>query len=178
MDGTNKLKKVARLVGMAGRKIVLHPGEALLFCRMATWVMTLSLLAKTTSLTRALQTVSTHVRKHPVANISETGTKLANTIDLLLATDVLWFRPSCWKRATILHRYLALNGIDSRIIFGMRKEPDGQLAGHAWVESDGEPTLEKQSPAYTVTFRFPIENTSATNTSQTLGSLLPGEPQT
>ena len=178
MDRPSKLKKIARLVSAAGRKTVLHPREALLICRMATWVATLSILVKMTSLTRALRTVSTTVRNRPVANDTETAATRAKAIDLLLATDVLVFRPSCWKRATILHRYLALNGIASSIIFGMHKEPDGEVAGHAWLESDGEPILEKAAPAYTVTFRFPVENNSTTNTSQTLGTLLPGEPQT
>ena len=152
-----KWKKIARLVTSAGRKTVLHPREALLICRMAAWVATLSILVKMTSLTRALRTVSTTVRSRPVANDTETGARLAKAIDLLLATDVLVFRPSCWKRATILHRYLALNGIDSRIIFGMRKETDGGIAGHAWLEADGEPILEKDAPAYAVTFRFPVD---------------------
>lgn len=178
MEAPNKLQKIARLLVLTGRKTVRHPREAWLICRMAAWVTTLSILVKVTSLPRALATVSTAVRNRPTAIDPETGPKLANSIDLLLSTELLLFRPSCWKRTIILHRYLALNGIPSRINFGMRKEANGEVAGHAWLDSDGEPLLEKTSPVYTVTFRFPFENGSATNTSQTLGALLPGEPQT
>lgn len=62
---------------------------------------------------------------------------------------------SCWKRAAVLRRYLLLNGIETEVVFGVRKENGGQLAGHAWLERDGAPFLEREQPAYTVTFRYP-----------------------
>jgi hypothetical protein len=80
---------------------------------------------------------------------------LAGAIDPLLATELLCFRRSCWKRAAILHRYLALNGIATHIVFGMRKEADGALSGHAWLECDGKPVLERVAPDYTITYTFP-----------------------
>jgi hypothetical protein len=76
-------------------------------------------------------------------------------IDALLGLNVLCFTPTCWKRAPVLHRYLALQGIQTRIIFGVRKESDAALAGHAWLEADGRPLLEATPPRYTRTYSFP-----------------------
>ena len=81
--------------------------------------------------------------------------KLAASIDSILRTKLLCFKPICWKRAAVLHRYLALNGVATKIVFGMRKEENGSLHGHAWLESQGKPILEKAAPDYTVTYTFP-----------------------
>jgi len=85
----------------------------------------------------------------------ETEKKLARAIDLLLGTNLLIFKPTCWKRAAILHRYLALHGIATRIVFGMRKAADGAVDGHAWLEVAGKPILETTVPNYKVTYAFP-----------------------
>ena len=86
---------------------------------------------------------------------SETQQRLADAIDLLLKTDLFILKPICWKRAALLHRYLALNGIKTRILFGMRREPNGSLSGHAWVEANGESILETTALDYAVTYAFP-----------------------
>ena len=79
-------------------------------------------------------------------------------IDLLLSADVLMFKPICWKRAAVLHRYLLQNGVMTKIIFGVRNETGGKVAGHAWLEVNGEPILESAPPEYVVTYRFPEPN--------------------
>jgi hypothetical protein len=55
----------------------------------------------------------------------------------------------------VLHRFLALHGIESRITFGVQKRADGTLNGHAWLERDGRPFLEDAAGAYVVTFSLP-----------------------
>jgi hypothetical protein len=151
------IRKSSILVGRAGRKVFRHPREALLLIRMAGWVAILSASVRLTSLPRALELVSTPVRLGKSVN-EIMPAQLAHAIDLLLRTDLLLFRKSCWKRAVILHRYLALNGIESRINFGVRKDPDGRVAGHAWLERHGESLLEVIEPEYVVTFSFPAED--------------------
>jgi hypothetical protein len=84
-----------------------------------------------------------------------TQDELASAIDLLLSADVLMFKPICWKRAAVLHRYLLRNGIPTRIIFGVRNGADGHVDGHAWLEANGQPILEKTPPQYVVTYSFP-----------------------
>jgi Transglutaminase-like superfamily len=148
------VEKAGRLFLSAGRKFVSRPGEALLLCRMAWWVGVLSLIAKCCPLPRALQIVSERRRRKP--NLpTYSGDRLAKSIDLLLSADFLIFKPVCWKRAAVLRRYLSLNGITTRIIFGLRKETDGNVSGHAWLESEGKPILEIMPPEYVVTYRFP-----------------------
>ena len=76
-------------------------------------------------------------------------------MDAVLGMNFFVFKPNCWKRATILHRFLAQRGLDTTIAFGLRKELNGELKGHAWLEFEGRPILETVPPAYTVTYTFP-----------------------
>ena len=150
------VKKVSRLIFGTARKFASRPGEALLLCRMAWWVAVLSVTARLYSLPRALQIVAGSGNgKQPALTQDE----LARAIDLLLSADVLMFKPICWKRAAVLHRYLLRNGVNTRIIFGVRNETGGKVVGHAWLEADGEPILENAPPEYVVTYRFPSNDT-------------------
>ena len=143
----------------ATRKMFLRPAQALLLVRMAGWVMLLSIAVKIFSLPRALRLVSTKTRFAAQAPQDETQKELGEVVDRLLKTDLLILKPSCWKRAALLHRYLALNGMATRILFGMRREPDGSVSGHAWLESSGEAILESTAPNYSVTYAFPSHDT-------------------
>lgn len=121
---------------------------------MAGWVCLLSIAVKLKPLPKALGLLSTGPREAPL-NGENTQDKLAAAIDSVLTTELFCFKPTCWKRAAVLHRYLALNGVATRIVFGMRKEMNGTLHGHAWLESSGKPILEKVPPDYAVTYIFP-----------------------
>jgi hypothetical protein len=147
--------RLVRLVIRGGLKLVRDPGESALILRMAAWVSILSLLVKFQTLPRALQMVSLSSPRHSRDPSIETERRLVRAIDLLLGADLLMFKPICWKRAAILHRYLGLNGIATRIMFGMRKGADGELDGHAWLEIAGKPILESKVPNYKVTYAFP-----------------------
>jgi hypothetical protein len=119
---------------------------------MAWWVAVLSVTARLLSLPRALQIVAGSQNAGPAQATRE---DLARVIDQLLSADVLVFKPICWKRAAVLHRYLSRNGVDTRIIFGVRNEAGGKVAGHAWLELNGKPILEHTPPEYVITYRFP-----------------------
>ena len=158
--------KILRLIVRGGRKALRSPGESILIFRMAIWVSILSILVKLQPLPRALRFVAPKIdpeQSRPTLlqlsgeerSREQTERSLAQAIDLLLGTDLLVFKPVCWKRATILHRYLALNGIATRIVFGVRKEKDGAISGHAWLETGTGPVLEKTAPDYVVTYTFP-----------------------
>jgi hypothetical protein len=120
---------------------------------MAWWVAILSVTARFYSLPRALEIVAGNQKQ--IVSGSASQEELAHAIDLLLSADVLMFKPICWKRAAVLHRYLLRSGISTRIIFGVRNETGGKVAGHAWLEANGQPILEKTPPEYVVTYRFP-----------------------
>lgn len=145
-------RKIGGLILRGSRKFASQPGEALLLCRMAWWVVVLSVAARWCPLPRALEIVAG--RADGKQNSIETE-KLARTIDLLLSADVFVFKPICWKRAAVLHRYLARNGMETRIIFGVRNDRSGKVTGHAWLEADGQPILETTPPEYVATYRFP-----------------------
>lgn len=150
-----QLNKQSTKLGVARRTLTLvrrNPRRALLIFRMANWLVLFTILMRFLSMPRALQFVSAPLR-NGASQINEE--ELASAVDSLLSADVFVFRPSCWKRAAILHRYLALEGIESRINFGMRKDDDGEMRGHAWLERSGRPILETSPPDYTVTYSFP-----------------------
>lgn len=148
------VRKTGQFAGRATRKFVSQPGDALLLCRMAWWVSVLSVAARCLSLPRALAIVAGPKTPGVRAYDPTTQERLARLVDQLFSIDMFLFRPICWKRAAVLHRYLSRNGMKTRIIFGVRNEADGKVAGHAWLEADGEPILENTPPDYVVTYRY------------------------
>ena len=146
----------ARLCKRAARLVLREPGKALLLTRMTAWVGALSLLIRALPLPAAMS-VLTPLRRRPPARADAAAleARIAELLDALLATDVLFLTPTCWKRAPVLYRFLALEGVETRVVFGVRKEGQGFLAGHAWLEAGGRPLFEKTQPDYKVTFSFP-----------------------
>jgi hypothetical protein len=149
------IRNTSRFAGRAARKFVSQPADALLLCRMAWWVSVLSVASRCFSLPRALAIVAGHETGATRSSSAEAQQRLARLMDQLLSIDIFLFRPICWKRAAVLHRYLSRHGIKTRIIFGVRNDSEGKVAGHAWLEADGEPILESTPPDYIVTYRFP-----------------------
>jgi Transglutaminase-like superfamily len=149
------MTKTLSFLTRATRKAILGPAEALLLLRMAGWVLLLSMAVKIFSLSRAIGLISTKTRPPSDTPQEETQKRLADAIDLLLKADLFILKPICWKRAALLHRYLALNGITTQILFGVRREPNGSISGHAWLEASGSPILETTAPNYAVTYTFP-----------------------
>ena len=151
-----RLKAYAALPSRAARLVLCEPGSALLAARMGAWVVALSLLVKLMPLPRAMALVAPRraARVEP-ADAALVQARLARLLDSVLAADFWVFTPTCWKRAPVLHRYLALSGIDTRVRFGVRREGSDALSGHAWLEAGGEPILEKTPPDYKVTYSFP-----------------------
>jgi hypothetical protein len=148
--------KTSRLISRGTRKVISHPSEAFLMIRMAWWVGVLSVAVKLRPLPRALRIVAGADPGPGDAKFDATiGNQLARAIDQVLAIDLFVFKPICWKRATVLRRYLSSEGITSRILFGVRSNGSGGVAGHAWLESGGMPILESQPLDYVVTYTFP-----------------------
>ncbi|MDQ5837746.1 MAG: lasso peptide biosynthesis B2 protein [Acidobacteriota bacterium] len=163
-DFARKFFKTAGLIPRAARFASREPGAALTVLRMAAWVAAVSLLLKRMPLPRVLNLVEPRRRRtrarldaaETQARLAEeTQARLARLLDALLATDVLCFTPTCWKRAPVLHRFLALEGIETRVLFGVRRDGAGELGGHAWLEAGGQPLLETTAPDYKVTYSFP-----------------------
>ena len=149
------IAKTGRILSGITRKLVTRPREAWLLLRMAWWVAVLCVTARLYSLPRALQIVAGNNNGKQPADAATNENELARAIDLLLSVDFLIFTPICWKRAAVLHRYLSRSGIPTQIIFGVRNETGGKVAGHAWLEHNGQPILENAPPEYIVTYSFP-----------------------
>src|ERR1051326_5414736 len=163
-DFARKLFKTVGLVPRAARFALREPGAALTVLRMAAWVAAVSLLLKRMPLPRVLNLVEPRRRcararldaSETQARLAEeTQARLARLLDALLATDVLCFTPTCWKRAPVLHRFLALEGIETRVLFGVRRDGAGELGAHAGLEAGAQPLLESTAPDYKVTYSFP-----------------------
>jgi hypothetical protein len=101
------MTKIFTFLNRATRKAFLGPAEAFLLLRMCGWVVLLSIAVKVFPLPRALRLVSTKTKLPAEAPEAETQKRLAAAIDLLLKTDLFILKPICWKRAALLHRYLA-----------------------------------------------------------------------
>lgn len=160
-ETTSKLSNYAALPRRAARLVLSEPGAALLAARMGAWVVAVSLLMRVLPLPRTMRLVSPRRRRQArsPSDASETQERLARLLDSVLAADFWVFTPTCWKRAPVLHRYLALEGIETRVLFGVRRGEGGgggvALSGHAWLEAEGRPLLEKTPPDYKVTYSFP-----------------------
>jgi len=151
------VNKIFRLSIAASRKCVFQPHEALLLLGMTWWVSILSVAAKLWPLPRALRIVSARDQFKTGNHQPDLPHKLARSIDTVLSANILHLKPSCWKRAAVLRRYLSRNGIATKIQFGVRNEAVGKVDGHAWLELDGKPFLETASPEYTVTYTYPSD---------------------
>lgn len=134
------------------RTIILEPRACALRARIAFWVGLISLCARWTSLPTLHKVASFRLRSTSAAGGVERIAELDRAIDSVLGMNFLVFRRRCWKRAIVLHRFLALEGIDSHINFGLAKQVDGTVRGHAWLERDGLPLLERDAGRYIVTF--------------------------
>lgn len=152
-----RLKAFAALPMRAARLVWSEPGTALLAARMGAWVVMLSLLMKLMPLPRAMALVAPRrgARSAP-PDAALIQTRIAQLLDSILAADFWVFTPTCWKRAPVLHRFLALRGIGTRVNFGVRRAGPETLSGHAWLEAGGQPILEKSPPDYKVTYSFPF----------------------
>jgi hypothetical protein len=151
-----RLKTYAALPTRAARLVLSEPGSALLAARMGAWVVLLSLLVRFMPLHRAIALVSPRrAARDAPADAALVQARLARLLDSVLAADFWVFTPTCWKRAPVLHRYLALSGINTRVLFGVRREGADALSGHAWLEAAGQPVLEKTPPDYKVTYSYP-----------------------
>lgn|SRR5262245_22150959 len=157
---TATIAKTVLVSRRAARTVVVHPREAFLQARIALWIVAISVLARLTTLTRVQTVTAFGIRSNKVESRShqervDTIARLGRAIDRVLGIDLFVFRRSCWKRAMVLHRFLALNGIESHVNFGLRKNGTGKVSGHAWLEHDGRPLLEDDAPSYTLTFSLP-----------------------
>jgi hypothetical protein len=150
----NTFLAVVRMPAKIVRMVLRDSRGFFMLLRMAVWVVTLSLMIKVLPLTTTFRIITPRIKSKGPDDPQAIQDNLARLIDRLLALDLFVFTPTCWKRAAILHRYLALNGIPNRVIFGVRNAQEKLLEGHAWLEANNQPILEKIAPQYTKIYAF------------------------
>lgn len=145
------LRRVALLAQRAWCLLRRDPQTTRVLLRLASQIVILSLLMKLGSLSRVIRLLSPSPRQRkPFA-----PDQSAALLDRLLSLNFWVFTPTCWKRAIILHRCLAQQGLSTQIVFGVRKSANQQLDGHAWLEVQGQPLYEAVPPEYVTTMKFP-----------------------
>lgn len=137
----------------AFRQSLREPRLLFLSARMTAWVVFVSIVARFVSLTTIYRITET--RRRWRASRFLPPEELARCVERVFHAGLVK-DGSCWKRAAVLRRYLQLNGIETDVVFGVRPNDGTALAGHAWLERDGEPFLEREAPQYVVTFRYPL----------------------
>ena len=137
------------------------PREMWLLVRLVMWVVIVTYAMPRYPLPRLLRWITPRPRKAS-APLRLAPQRAAYWLDRLLQLNRWVFTPVCWKRALVLHRVLGSAGIQTRVLFGVRQgkevklnPPANPLEGHAWLECEGRPLLEKEPPAYVVTYAFP-----------------------
>lgn|SRR5215471_7938388 len=148
------LHRTRPLLARGTRLLWQDPATALMLVRMAAWVGVISFGVKALPLPRAVRLLDVQPRVPAVPQPDRSAT-VVRLLDSLLNTNLLFLNPTCWKRATVLRRFLALEGITTDIVFGVRRKGDDQLSGHAWLEANGRPVYEQTRPEYKITFRYP-----------------------
>jgi hypothetical protein len=156
-------------LGRAARQCWRAPRQAAVSLRLAWWLLLISLLARMVSLSRAQRFLSLRAASSGVArgsdprdtasgaSIDSSPERLAQAIDAILRLDLpILRRGRCWKRALVLQRLLARQGVDCRVTFGVRRAGDGALEGHAWLEQDGRPFLEPKTETETYAATFSL----------------------
>ena len=144
------LRRLSLNLAAALRLAVRDPRSAFLSARMAAWLLLVSLVARLASMPAMFRVAETRRRWAAPLSAEEIARHLDRVLRAGLVSD-----GSCWKRAAVLRRYLWMNGIETDVVFGVRRPGGGDLAGHAWLERDGAPFLEGEPPEYVVTFRYP-----------------------
>ncbi len=134
-----------------------NPSNLLLAARLALQIVLVSAAFRFLPLTRALKLINPRRARGDFLSGKEiecAHRKFVRATDALLSINRLMFTPTCWKRAAIIYRHLAITGIDARIVFGVRPQ-SGSLDGHAWVEVFDKPVFETTPLDYQRTFSFP-----------------------
>ncbi len=132
-------RRLIRLALRSAGALTRSPGRALLMARMAATYIVVVTAARLLPLDRAFALIA------PRTGRRDTGANAAsvvNALDTLLGAGIPFIRPRCWRRAAVLHRYLRLIGIDTRIVFGVVTEDMALKEAHAWLERDGVPFAE------------------------------------
>jgi hypothetical protein len=133
-----------RIAGAAARLHRCFQMDARLFVRAMGWRIALPALRRVVplrTLVHLMQRTSTHpspARVHAVRLFAAHGGRIVMS-------------PHCLERSLVLYRFLGEAGARPTLVLGANDTPSG-LAGHAWVEINGEPFAD--TPRYAPVLAF------------------------
>ena len=147
-------KSPSRLPARIAGAFVRNPARVWLMSRMALSYATVSVLARLLPLPKAFAFISPRVAESQGA--AGRAEAVTNAVDTLLNAGIPLVHPQCWRRAAVLHRFLRHEGLDTRIVFGVRMDGARTVEAHAWLERDGKPFAEAApTESYQRVFEFP-----------------------
>jgi hypothetical protein len=66
---------------------------------------------------------------------------------ILIYGGRLFVSPNCFERSLLVFRILSHAGASPNLVVGVSRR-DAGIAGHAWVEVDGRPVRDCETPSY------------------------------
>jgi hypothetical protein len=81
------------------------------------------------------------------------GERVAAAVDRLLAPLPWPWTGTCLRRSAVLFALARRGGLDPRLCVGVRRDEQGVVRAHAWLERDGAPWLE---PSHTAVERYAV----------------------
>lgn len=141
---------------------VRSPQDFLLLCRITAWIVVTPLALRILSMPSVMEFFSPG--RVSVAADSGYREKVLLYTVLVLGRQKAMFRRNCLKRCLVSYRFLRMAGEPVVFHLGVRKEADGNLAGHSWLEIDGKPVFDERE-SYRITYSYPVErNVTGFNT--------------
>ena len=127
---------------IAGRARVIagcirSPGDAWLAARMTGWRLAVPLLKWRLPLPRLARLMWTASRRAERDRAREE--RIVTLSEALCGPHGDRVLDNCLERSLVSYRFLSQSGAEPELAFGMAKDRDDPVRGHAWVRLDGEP---------------------------------------
>jgi hypothetical protein len=96
------------------------------------------------------------------SDIEFVGGQYGKWVDSIIARGQPLVRPGCLTRGVTLYYALRSHGVDVALCFGVGPH-DGEMAGHCWLDLDGQPFLEPADPLSKFTEVVRVSRTGVTH---------------
>jgi len=127
---------------LAGRARVIRgcigsPGDLWLAGRMAAWRLAVPLLKWRLPLPRLARLMWAETRRPERDRAREQ--RIVTLAEALCGPHGGRVLDNCLERSLVSYRFLSQAGADAELAFGVARDRDDPVRGHAWVRLDGEP---------------------------------------
>jgi len=135
-----------RIAGAAGRLHGCWKMDARLLVRAVGWRLALPVL-------RRVLPLRTLVRLMQRTNVNPSAARVDAVRFLAAHGGRIAVSRHCLERSLVLYRFLAEAGVTPTLVLGAAEGPSG-LAGHAWIEINGEPIADSTTTGYAPVLAF------------------------